>query len=278
VPAGWTLIAFSATTRPVCPPSYGAGGAGGEQAVVSNVDAGAAACQCACSGTPATCQGTAIYIGYPNSCVTGTAVNLGIADGACEPVGATITSGNSYELNFQSSVHSQPGTCTGSGQVMGTPPAPTFNAGATCAASSVGAGCSAGVCAPPTGTVFQACIVHPGSIACPTFGFTQQLLASTGTPGYVDTRACGACSCATPTLSCGDVANVALFSNDTCTGGATVNVSSGCQLVNLNANIGSYKVSFSGSSAGGSCVQSVAPPPTGGVGLDTAVETICCAP
>ena len=48
-------------------------------------------------------------------------MNLGIADGACGTVGATITSGDSYELNFQSSVHSQAGTCTGVGSGDGHP-------------------------------------------------------------------------------------------------------------------------------------------------------------
>jgi hypothetical protein len=143
----------------------------------------------------------------------------------------------------------------------------------------VGAGCSAGVCAPPTGPTFKPCIAHPGQIACPTFGFTQQVLASPGTPGYVDTRACGSCSCATPAVTCGSVTNVALFSSTTCSGGASVNINSGCQLVNLNATVSSYKVSFSGSASGGTC-QPTGPAPagTGSVTLDGAAETICCAP
>jgi hypothetical protein len=272
IPKGWTLVAFSAKTRPVCPAMYGA-----EQAVVSGVSGAAASCGCTCSGSPAVCGGTASYSGYPNACTTGaTGVNLAVNDGACSSVGTNIAAGDYYQLYFASTAQPQQGTCGGTGHVT-MAPTPTFSAGATCAQpAQLGAGCPTGLCAPPTGTVFKGCIAHAGDVACPTFGFTQQVLASTGTPGYVDMRGCGSCPCAT-SLTCGTVSNVALFTNGGCTGGAAYNINTGCQLVNSSASIGSYQVAFP---TGGSstCQPTGSPPPTGSVILDSNVETICCAP
>lgn len=272
IPSGWALVAYSAKTRPVCPTMYDA-----EQAIVSDVDGGTDTCGCTCSGTPGTCVGTATYQGYPNACSTGaTGLNLAVNNGACGAVSTTITATHYYQLYYASTAQAQQGSCSGAGKVTATP-APTFNAGATCAGpAQLGAGCSAGVCAPATGTAFQACIAHPGSVACPTFGFTQQILASTGTPGYVDGRSCGSCPCAT-SITCSTVSNVALFTNGTCSGGAAYNINTGCQLANGNATIGSYEVAYA-SGGDPSCQPTGASAPTGSVKLDTNVETICCAP
>jgi hypothetical protein len=277
IPSGWTLVAYDATARPICPSSYGAGG---EQAVVTNVGGAAATCTCGCSGTAATCEGTAIIIGYPNSCVMGTPVNLAVADGACSPATTSITATDSYELNFQSSVSAEAGNCSGAGQVMGTLAPPTFSAGATCAVSSpLGAGCTTGVCAPAPGTGFVGCITHPGNVMCPTFGFSQPTLASTGTPGYLDMRGCAGCTCAT-TLNCGSVTNVALFASATCEGSAAFNVNSGCQLINTSGTNQGYKVSYGPLQGSAACVPTSATPPapTGAVVLDSSALTICCPP
>ena len=271
IPAGWALVAYSAATRPVCPTAYAT-----EQAVISGVDGGVASCGCTCSGSSATCQGTASYSGYPNSCATGaTSVNLGVNDGACRTTSTGITSGDSYQLYFASTAAPQQGACTGTGMVQSAP-TPTFSGGATCAAPAMlGTGCAAGTCAPPTGAAFQACIAHPGAVACPAFGFTQKTLVSTGSPGWVDMRTCGACPCAT-SLACGTVSNVALFTNGTCAGGASYNINTGCQLVNSNASIGSYEVSFPRSGSA-TCQATGSSAPGGSVTLDSHVETICCA-
>ena len=272
IPAGWSLVAYSAKTRPLCPKAYGT-----EQAIVSGVDGGADTCGCTCSGSSGTCVGTASYNGYPNACSTGASgVNVAVNNGACGALGTTVISGDYYQLYYASTAQAQQGACSGAGKITATP-APTFNAGATCAApSQLGTGCSAGVCAPPAGASFAVCIAHPGTIACPTFGFTQQVLASTGSPGYVDGRTCGACPCAT-SITCSTVSNVALFASGNCSGGAAYNINTGCQLANSTTSIGSYEVAYAN---GGdpSCQPTGASPPGGSVKLDSNVETICCAP
>jgi hypothetical protein len=272
IPSGWTLVAYSATTRPVCPAMYGA-----EQAIVSNPSGAPDTCGCVCSGGPAVCTGTATYSTYPNACTTGAAsVNLAVNNGTCAAVTTSLGAGEYYQLYYASTAVAQQGTCTGIGNIT-TAPTPTFSAGATCAAPpQLGAGCSSGVCAPPTGNAFAACIAHPGSVACPTFGFTQQVLVSTGNPGYVDGRACGACTCGT-SLTCGTVSNVALFANGTCAGGASYDVNTGCQVAGSGTGIGSYEVSYAAS--GNATCQPTGPSTgTGSVSLDSNVETICCAP
>jgi hypothetical protein len=203
-------------------------------------------------------------------------VNLAVNNGACGAVGATVTAGDSYQLYYASTAVAQQGTCTGTGKISSAP-APTFSAGATCAApSQLGSGCTAGVCAPPAGSEFATCIARPGSVACPTFGFTQQVLASTGSPGFVDLRACGSCPCATG-LTCGTVSNVALFTNGTCAGGAAYNINTGCQLATGGASIGSYEVAYAVSGEA-MCQPTGSSAPGGSVTLDSNVETICCAP
>jgi hypothetical protein len=274
VPSGWTFIAFSEKTRPVCPAMYDA-----EQTIVSGVAGAADGCGCTCSGSAATCGGTATYTQYtsPGACVSNpTGVNLGVNNGACGATGTSVTSGDFYQLYYASTAQAQQGACTGAGKVT-TAPAPTFDAGATCdGPTQLGGGCSTGACAPPTGAVFVGCISHPGKVACPTFGFTQQTLASTGTPGWVDERTCGTCPCATG-LTCGTVSNVALFTNGTCADGAAYNINTGCQEPMSSGSIGSYVVSYA-SSGDTTCQPTGASAPGGSVTLDSNVETICCAP
>ena len=111
--------------------------------------------------------------------------------------------------------------------------------------------------------MFQGCILHPGAIACPTFGFTQPLLASTGTPGlcrHARLRSLHVRD-ADAHLRLG-LERGAIHEWYVRGRGDGPGVNPGCQLVNLNASIGSYKVSFSGSSAGGSCQPSGRGTPT----------------
>jgi hypothetical protein len=269
IPTGWTLVAFSATTRPSCPTRYAS-----EQAIVSNPAGGPDTCSCHCSGTAASCGGTATYQGFPNACASGAVtVNLAVNGGACTATSTSVSSGHFYTLPGSNAV-AQQGNCSGAGAVASAP-APTFDAGATCAApAQLGAGCSSGVCAPATGTAFGACIAHPGNVACPTFGFVKQTLVSTGSPGYVDNRTCGSCPCAT-SLGCGAVSNVALYSGASCTG-AGFNVGGSCGVINATASIASYRVSFS-ESGSTTCQPTGSSTSTGSVVLDSNVETICCA-
>jgi hypothetical protein len=269
IPAGFTVISFSAKTRPVCPTTWGT-----EKQLVSNVAGADLTCACNCSGGPATCVGTATYNGYPNACATGaTGVNLAVNDGACAPTTQSIKSGDYYQLYFASTAQAKQATCSGAGKISATP-APTFDAGATCDAPSVGAGCSVGVCAPPSNAPFRTCIAHPGDVACPTFGYTQKTLASTGTPGWVDGRTCGTCPCAS-SITCSTVSKVSLYTNATCNGAASFNWDPTCQLSNNNASIGSYKVSYT-SGGNAACTPTGASTPMGTVTLDANVETICC--
>jgi hypothetical protein len=273
VPAGWTLVAYSPDDRPVCPSGFE-----GEQAVVSDVAGGAASCSCVCGGGPAQCVGTTVYNGYyENSCSTGSGTTVNVNNGACSPMSTSLVAGTSYQLDqLGPEPVAQQATCTGSGSVVGTAPKPTFMAGATCSVGSPSAlGCSAGaVCAPAIGSPFKECISHPGTAACPMFGYSKQSLVSTGSPGYVDGRGCGACPCAT-SLGCGATSLVTLFGGAGCTGSSYGIVIECPAAVGSSSAVASYQVGYS-TSGSASCQPTGASSPTGSVTLDDHVETICC--
>ncbi|HEY8039601.1 MAG TPA: hypothetical protein VIF15_07395 [Polyangiaceae bacterium] len=274
VPAGWTVVAFSATTRPVCPGSYGT-----EQAVVSNVSGAAASCACACSGTAAQCVGLAGYYYYgtnQSACGTATTVNnANINNGACTGTGDSIPNNTWYEL-LSTTPTVQQGTCSGSGQVSGSLQPVTTSAGATCSvAKPLGAGCSGNqACVPTTGTTFLQCIAHPGDVNCPAFGFTTKTLASTGNPGYVDSRGCGGCSCSTNLQSCAPLTSMAFYSNNNCTG-TSWPIYNSCTGEVAGGTALSYKINVT-ETGDPSCQPSSGSSPTGTVTLDSNVETICC--
>jgi hypothetical protein len=274
VPTGWTLVAYSAEKRPVCPTWFE-----DEQAVVSDVDAGAATCTCNCSGSSAECLGTTAYSACGDGCVPCSSTTVNVNNGACSPIGTSLLDGDAYQLDVLGpEPQAQQGTCSGSGAVMGTPPEPTFHAGATCNVSTpTQAGCSGGAaCAPPTGGAFKTCIRHTGTATCPTFGYTQPTLASTGTPGYVDTRACGSCPCAT-SLGCEQATLVTVYSGGGCTGSA-YGINAYCPAIQTSTTgIASYTVGYA-TTGSSTCQPTASAPPTGTVTLDSHIETICCAP
>ena len=154
-------------------------------------------CGCTCSGSSGTCVGTASYNGYPNACSTNASgVNVGVNNGAAvrsarQSPPATTTSCTSRrrrrlsralhrrrEHHLRADPHLQRG-----GHVRG--------------ARAPGDGLPGGRLCAPDGRDVRGMRCARGDVACPTFGFTQQVLASTGSPGYVDGRTCGACPCAT---------------------------------------------------------------------------------
>jgi hypothetical protein len=272
VQSGWTFVAYSATTRPVCPASYGAQ----VQAVIGKVAGQAASCSCSCSGTEAVCGGNVTLQAYPSGCTSDTNLNLPVNDGICSET--SVPSGYSFQLANPASQPIQ-GTCSGSGIVANGPPTPTFDMGATCGVStSLGAGCGAGACAPPTGASFKPCIVHPGNVACPQLGFTQQILVSTGNPGYVDTRACSDCPCGT-SLQCGLVRGMGFWSDKVCNGGGGGGqaLSAGATCGPVYNAIGSYQVQLEPTGSA-KCQATGSSTATGNVTLDQNVETICCPP
>jgi hypothetical protein len=276
VPAGWTLVAYDAAKRAVCPSGFG-----DERAVVSDVSGAPATCSCMCSGGPAQCVGTTVFNRSSDACTTLTGTTVDVNNGACSPISTQLLSGYAYQLDqLGPEPTAQQGTCSGAGAVMGTLPPVAFTAGATCAVSRLSSsGCSSGtVCVPPTPSSgeWKTCITHPGTVACPTFGFAHSISVSRGTPGYVDGRGCGPCPCAT-SLGCGSASGVTLFTGSGCTG-AAYGIDIGCSApVGSTTSEASYQVGFSttGSAACGATGASAA---TGGVMLDSEVETICCMP
>jgi hypothetical protein len=266
VAVGWAVVAFDATSRASCVSPYGPA-----QNVISN-PMGGIACNCACSGTAASCGGTVTVFALNPLCnAGGTLGAFNIADGNCQAGSASLVTSDGYTMSATQTVTQ--GACNGAPQVINKPGV-TVASGETCAmVGNLGGGCSGGSsCAPPVGASFSLCIAHTGNISCPA-GFKHTTLVSTGNPGYVDTRGCGSCSCAT-NASCG-VANIEFFTNANCSGSPTYVANSNCSSPSASFTAASTQVSVALTGSTTCLVQSNSMA-TGGVTLDSNVMTVCC--
>jgi hypothetical protein len=268
VPSGWTVAAFDATGRVACVGPYGPA-----QDVISNPVGGAPTCNCACSGTSASCGGTVTVFDMDPACTGGTTLGaFNIADGSCQSTSAAFSAAHGYTYT-PTEVVTQ-GACTGTPNV-GSQPGVSFKAGESCALTGrLGGGCAGGnSCAPPVGPSFALCITHPGDVACPA-AFTTATIVSTGNPGYVDTRSCGACTCAT-NAGCAQPFNLEFFTSPSCSTMVTFPVVNPCSSPSSSFTAMSYQLSirFTGDPT---CQVQSASMPTGGVVLDSNLMTVCC--
>jgi hypothetical protein len=268
VPIGWIVAAFDATGRDPCVGAYGPA-----QNVISHPMGGAPTCNCACSGTAASCGGTVTVFEMDSACTGGTTLGaFNIADGSCQSTSAAFSAAHGYTFTPISVVTQ--GACTGTSKVA-SQPGVSFTAEESCAlAGRLGGGCSGGnSCAPPVGANFAVCITHPGDVACPA-AFTTTTIVSTGDPGYVDTRSCGDCTCAT-NAGCGQPFDLEFFTSPTCNTMATFAVVNPCSSPSSSFTAMSYQLAirFTGDPT---CQVQSASTPTGGVTLDSNLMTVCC--
>jgi len=182
-------------------------------------------------------------------------------------------------------VESQPGTCPPS---TATPNgmAPSWQTAAVaCSVTSHDGGaldagsCDAGqVCAPAPAAPFDTlCIEASGAHSCPGgTPFTTPHLYYTA---FDDTRACGACACSNPALTCSPSGTVTFWTSFTCGGAATGTVSlnnangSGCETLPSMSYYSTYQPT---SLVLGSCSPSGGAP-TGSVTPSSATAvTFCC--
>jgi hypothetical protein len=204
VPAGWTVVAFDATSAASCPLGYGS-------PLSLSVDPSLAplGCTCTCdvSAAPACGAGnfTELHTSTPG-CAGAPARTLAANGGACTPT----SFGNLGAYHETSGPAPVGGSCAPS--VAKAPP-PGGTSGVACAASASAAPACAGggSCAPDPGPSFDVCILRADAVPCPT-GFSHAHSAGTS---VVDTRDCTACSCPTPTATCSGT--LLFFSDTACT-------------------------------------------------------------
>ena len=211
----------------------------------------------------------------------------------CSNMSCTTGTGPCSESVVASQLQVTGGSCTAVAGPVTQPP-PTWSVeGLACGGAMDTGGCSATeACLPVPSSGFNAgvCIMMPpsdgGAPQCPS-PFTQPLTLygndDSNLQSYVDTRACGGCSCTTPDGgTCSATVTAYNSTSDTCNGTAeaimTVTTQAGnCMAVATTSpspQIGDVKVAFSAVN-GGACT-SVGMPMGTVVPINPA--TICCIP
>ena len=206
-PAGWTVVAFAASSPPACPAGFE------NPTVVAPPPAAGAKCACACdspSKNPCT-QGTlSITVGMDCKAL---AMTLQVT-GDCQALPAKINS--PYGTGKAQKLDVTPVACSGKASLPAAPPSPD---GVTCTpVASSAKGCEVGSACLPEVTAASLCIQREGDIACPGAPFTKRHLV--GAPGDVtDQRTCGTCSCTSSATSCNNATFIG-YDNNTCSMGA----------------------------------------------------------
>ena len=202
-PPNWTgPVALSlGDSQPACVGSY-PNDAG---AYFTDLDPGAAACQCECN--PATgiqCDGGASLC-YSSGIKACTAAFCAIAGPSATLPSNACTSipvpADPDKVSVSAAAPTNPGSCTPS--EAHDIPAPTWGtqAKACGGAEVVPDACGEGLCMPAAVAPFdKLCIARTGEVACPSAFYSEQHVVY---ESFTDTRSCSACSCGSASSSCG---------------------------------------------------------------------------
>jgi hypothetical protein len=275
LPAGSTLVAYypsaNGTALPACPSMYGPA-----QTVLANVDGGTS-CDCTCAGTDAVCSSIASYHAYADGCGKDSGITSSgfTATNVCQGGDPAGPAGGSYALYGVEPPTITQGVCSGTPVTL---PGPGGDQGEICPAQSTSdGGCGGAECRLSPGVGFHTCALMPTTIAgCPASGFSQQVIVSTGNPGYVDTRSCVGCQCGT-SLICNGLDHLALYeSSQTCRGTPDDIIDAGCG--GAHATAAKSWVGVFDASGSAACEQTQAGTIDGGVTLDMNTRALCCLP
>jgi hypothetical protein len=273
VPPGWTLVAFAATQSSACPAGFAS-----QSADLVEGPSAASACSCgACTvTTPASCAGGTLTVHYDYTTGTGRC-NL-LAQPGTTPLAATTPGSCGTDL-YQGSYasfdiqYSEPAASGGACTALGTsqPGSATYasrdracSADITLASSCSGSGCPT----PSVSGPYRACVVAPGTVACPQGPLSERHVAGTGV-----SFTCSDCGCAMTSTCTGGT--VTLYTDSTCTKSAQPIPIGTCYPIYQNgASYNSY--AYKPGAAQSTC-QTSGTSTAQNVGL-TNEETICCAP
>ena len=265
-PSGWDLVGFAPSTRPACPPSFGAST---DVSAVAGTGAGTCTCQCGAAVGSTACnagQATAT-VSDQAGCTGGTTDSRSInaSAAACTPLSSSLPVGNGMVF-VAVTPPAPPAACAASTTLPGA----SLTDGRVCAPPArVGGGCSGTqVCAPkPTGMAL--CAAKTGAQSCPA---TYPKLSTAGTTG-TDSRACNTCTC-TPESACTETATLFTASDCTIAGAEkSIPLASSCaSSVTKNVTAKAYRAVSGGSGCAATGFNSAT---TGSIAW-TNQETICC--
>ncbi|HEX4447011.1 MAG TPA: hypothetical protein VH044_09750, partial [Polyangiaceae bacterium] len=270
VPAGWSVVAFSASQSMPCPPGFDAGPSGD---VVEGPSA-SGACSCgACSVTTApTCTSGPIPVSYDydTTAAAGTCyMTANPSPLSNSPPGACLTDIYQGDYSTYDARYDAPPASGGACAAAGVSNA----AGVTYAArdrictanTPAAAGCTGDMCRPTLSGAYQECIASPGSQACPSGPLS--VAHHVGTSGAVT---CSDCGC-TVTATC--AGTMTLYTDAACKKGGTSLATGVCKFVG-NAAFKAY--TYAGGTAQKVACQAAAPS-SGPVVSLVSEATVCCA-
>ena len=268
VPAGWSLVAFSASQSAPCPSGFDSSGD------VIEGPAAAGACSCAaCSvTTPPTCNSGPLPVSYDydTTAAAGTCyMTASPSPLSNSPAGACLTDIYQGDYSTYDARYDAPPASGGACAAPGV-----SNAGAVtyaardriCESSSpASAGCTGNVCRPMVSGGYQACVAIAGEAACP-----PGPLSVAHRIGASATATCPDCGC-TVTAACSGT--ITLYTDTSCKKGGTSLATGVCQFVGDEA----YKayVYVGGSPQKVAC--QAMPSSSGPVVSLVSETTVCCA-
>ena len=267
-PAGWTLIAYAASTRPPCTTGFDT-----PTDFKTVTGTGTGNCTCACNvSTGTACNADNLAVAVDDNSCANAAVNLA-TNANCTNITNPITVPN-QNAAAKVTPPAGPTGCTGATTIA----AGSIESGRTCSlanATKLGKGCSGAnqVCAPkPTG--FSVCVMKPGEQPCPDPYTKVNTVGATAN----DLRSCNACSCEPK----GCAGTVELFEDVNCTVGAgkksTLAIDGTCDLLgtsNRNFTAVRYKTTMPGPANGCGLVSNFDGTLSGNVEW-TDQRTVCC--
>jgi hypothetical protein len=230
------------------------------------LQAGPAQCSCECGAvTGASCGPPAINFYSDGSCTKSCPLASQVIGSTCTVLSVAGCGG----LHFTLSSGAPSGRCAPAAST--TLPALEWQTNARLCglpSSPPTSGCEAGrVCAPSTGLPFESayCLARAGDWTCPSLYPARRTFYASA----VDSRACGACTCQSPTgVQC--TAAVSTFGDANCNGGVMMeSAPAACSSAGLKA-----AMATGDTATGGSCA------PSGGAPMGTVTPstptTVCC--
>jgi hypothetical protein len=259
VPAGWQGPVFlrEGNEGVGCVAPFGSKVLG---TILDGVDAGPAACTCACATNPKSCLYRTDIYSTPNCAGSLAASNFPAVNG-CLPSGAV------FSIRWlDAGTPLDAGGCTAA--PIATTSTPTSTESHLCLGAFPTSGCTSGVCMP---SASKSCIATEGDLPCPAPFSTRRIFERK----LADGRTCSGCSCAFDPNACKAIPTLRI-TKDVCAadaGTATTfaNVG-GCTSGTAEAGAGAFTdLPVNG------CTVSAPSTPTGTVTASDPV-TVCCVP
>lgn len=278
VPAGWSVLAYTPTTRPGCSMGYDTA-----TPVFENPMGSPATCACTCNGVqnaPVCTASTSFALAYDavNTCMA-SSLNMSVGPGCTN--GSWALNPGGQGLKYLGITANAPapsgGTCQGATPTVNKP-ASSADTGRTCQITGKPSACGGGLaCVPPPAAGETICISNPNPMACPSSYPNPHVIGTS----VNDQRGCGpdACSCVVSTPGTCSKPKLSLFDKTNCQpqdNQVNAQLADGtCTLINKGGGFTAQSAKYDSTNSGAACSFTGNFGPTGAVTLGS-TTTICC--